>query len=63
MLNSDEIERILDVAEEFGISVDEESVQEAWNRYSESKGVEKAELPINNIDIADILKGELCVGV
>lgn len=63
MLNSDEIERILDVAEEFGISVDEESVQEVWNRYSESKGVEKVELPINNMDIADILKGELCVGV
>ena len=63
MLNSDEIERILDVAEEFGISASEESVQEAWDRYSKSKGVEKAELPINNKDIADILKGELCVGV
>lgn len=63
MLNNDEIERILDVAEEFGISTDEESVQEAWRRYSESKGMEKAELPIDNTDIADILKGELCVGI
>ena len=63
MLNSDEVERILDVAEEFGITIDENAVQDMWHRYSESKGVEKSELPISNSDIADILKEELCVGV
>lgn len=56
MLSCEEIERLLDVADEFGISVNEEDVQSVWDKCSQKAGVPKLELPVDGFKLATLLK-------
>lgn len=51
----DDVERVLDVADEFGIDIDENEVQDLWDKYTQTKGDESLGLPFSSEELADIL--------
>lgn len=63
MLNSDDIERILDVADEFGMNLEETDVEKIWSKCLRTKGVSDMPLPIDRKELADMLQEAVaCVG-
>lgn len=57
MLGIDDIERVLEVAEEYGFSVDVDRVDEIWDEYTKRTG--ETELPFDSDKIASIFREEV----
>lgn len=63
MLSNDDIERILDVADEFGMNLEESDVNKVWEECLRSRGVSDMPLPIDRKELADMLQEAVtCVG-
>ena len=54
MLSIEDIERVLEVAEEYGFSVDVDSIDMIWEEYSNKTG--EADLPFDSDKIASIFR-------
>lgn len=62
MLSNDDIERILDVAYEFNIKVNEDEVSDMWEDYTRRNGRDVT-LPLNRGELAKMLQeAVMCVG-
>lgn len=59
MLSQEDVERVLDVAEEFGIDIKEEDVRELWENYSKACGSDNEPLPFSSERLAEILSKEV----
>lgn len=57
MLGIDDIERVLEVAEEYGFSVDVDRVDEIWDEYAKRTG--ETELPFDSDKIESIFREEV----
>lgn len=47
MLRENDVERLLEAADELGLDYDEKDVQDLWSRYEKQKGEEVLELPVD----------------
>lgn len=54
MLSIEDIERVLEVAEEYGFSVDVDSIDMIWEEYSNKTG--ETDLPFDSDKIASIFR-------
>ena len=56
MLRENDVERLLEAADELGFDYDEKDVQDLWCRYEKQKGEGALELPVDFASLCTIVR-------
>ena len=56
MLRENDVERLLEAADELGFDYDEKDVQDLWSRYQKQKGEGVLELPVDFAALCTIVR-------
>ena len=56
MLRENDVERLLEAADELGFDYDEKDVQDLWSRYEKQKGEGVLELPVDSASLCTIVR-------
>ena len=57
MLSFDDTERIVDLADEYGLPIDGDNASDVWDRCCASRGESEMPLPFNTEELLKMLRG------